>query len=657
MAAYQLLFAGALALVGAAALRLSARSIESLAARVIAAVPIGLAFVVTESLVFGLAGLGGSAWALSAGALVFWVGVRLAVAAPARSIHDQVGDWWRSASLWQRAATGASVTATGAELAVQLWRPILGGDGLNYHAAQPVLWVQDGHPGSMHATLADFPTQAYPRTLEVLISWAYAIGRNPLSGTVFMVGIAVLCIAAVVVLLRELGAGWLLAIGGAGGCLLLPLNAGELSGVYSDLPALGLLATTGALCAMARREPGVLGAALLSAGLAIGIKPTALPLAVVALVWAGSSQWSRVRAGCRGLLLPGAISLGLAAVWYIADWVSFGSPLWPFSRFPNGRPVPFVWQMYGARFLHVPRQTYDLVGGSTYVHYLAGGLIVLAGAVVIALLALTAIGRVRRRIALFGLLALLLEVFLWADSEFTGVAHGNPTLVITGLRYLTPAPVVAVVVLVVASRDSPVLQRLSELVGLAALALNLWELRFAVFSFPIRPELAVWVALALVGALVAAVADGRRRLVWTFASPVAALAATAGLGVALTVATSSYLDNYLAAGQIHGYPDRSILEYLRSQPKWTSGSAPVAIGSVSFSTLAGPHFQHSESLVTANESCARVHAAARRGWLILQPLEHEPFPEFDFTAPVQCMSGVQPAAVVAGGWQIYPPGS
>lgn len=641
--------------LGAAGLRWAARLAPSLAARVLGAASLGAGIAFGETLLLGLVGQGTNPYLLPAVAVATWVVVRLVVAAPAVPVRRQILHRWRSYGTAGQAVIGSLTAFVLGVFAFQLWRPAIGDDGLTYHSAQPVLWLATGHPGSLNQTLADFPTQAYPKTMEVLLCWLYAVGRTPLAGVPLTLGLSVLAAGSVVVALRRVGVAPLYAGLAAAAGLLLPINIRESSGTFSDLPALAWLACSVALSVFSVDEPATLGLAAVAGGVAIGTKPTTAPFVVIALAAAAWVNRDRLRSRLPLLALPAVGAVVLAGLWYVVDWHAFGSPVWPFTRFPSGRPVPVIWREYGARFIHDPVASVRAAGSRPYLMYLAGGLVLLAAVPIMAVLALLPKARAVRRVVLVGCLLVVVEVLLWADSEFTGLSHGSVPVVVTGLRYLIPAPLAAAALLAVATRTRSVLRVPAIVLLVAALGLDIGELCRRAFGYPYRPSLPVCIALVLAGALAGVLVARARRLpevgtqVW--AAPVTAL----GTALVMTVPASSYVSHYLLVSQRHGFEDAPIVSFLSRQPGWTNGHAPIAAGYAAYATLAGARFQHPLSFIPDDEPCATLRADARRGWVVIQPVTGEPFRSLDYVRAPACLNGIRPVAVVGGGTRIYAP--
>jgi hypothetical protein len=649
------LLALSIAAIAAAGLRCSAVLVASPSLRVLGGASLAAGVTVGETLLLGLVGQGGNAGTLTAAAALTWLVTRLGVPSVTPPLRDQISDLWPRGDVLACAALGAMTALAAGLFAFDLWRPTFGNDGLSYHGAQPAIWLHSGHPGSLHSTLAFIPTQAYPKTMEVLTGWAYAIGGTPLSAVPISFGLVVLAAIAVVAGLARARVAIPIAALAAAAALLIPIDFREFNGLYTDVPALAWLACSVALSTAAREEPGALGPAAVAAGLAIGTKPTAAPYALIALGWGVwvSRPWLRAR--WRLVLAPAVLALGLGAVWYVEDWAYYGSPLWPFSSFPSGSPTPLVWRAYAARFIDDPVTTMQAIGLHGYFLVMSGALVLLIAVPLLVAWSLLPAGRRLRRTVLIGVVLIVGQAVFWAESDFTGVAHGAIYLVYAGLRYLSPALLAIAVLLALVTRERGAVSRVVTGVLAIAVALNLWELRLAAYGSPLRPRVLVCLGLLVAGGAVGALVA---RPLWVsrmLRSPMLASSVVVVVAVALAVAANGYLDRYLVVAQRQGFGDAAIVRFLRTQPGWVHGHDPVAAGPEAFASLAGPHFTHSLSLVKNNEPCSAIRAARSRGWLILTRRTGQLFSQLDYVHAPACMQGIAPTASLPGGITIYGP--
>jgi hypothetical protein len=644
--------------IGAAGLRWASGLATRVTTRVLGGVSLAAGLIVALTLLLGLVGLGTNSVFLTVAAVAIWFVVVWRTPPLAHTLRSELVDRWAGAGLAAQASVGAVVAYVVALTAYQAWNPTVGGDGLRYHAAEPAVWLSGGHVGSFHQTLADFPTQAYPKTIEVLVTWCYAIGRTPLAALPLTIGLTVLAAASIFAGLRRYGvAPWIAGLAAAAG-LLLPANIQEMTGVYTDVAALAWLACAAALCVCSADEPGAIGLGAVAAGLAIGTKPSTGPLALIAL---GAAIWINrgwVRRSVVRLLPTVALALALGAVWYVADWVKYGAPLWPFSTFPSGPTPPLVWrEAGGAKFINDPVGVVQFVGWHPLLIVFGGGLVLLASVPLVAIAAVLPRARELRRELLLGVVVIVIATLLWADSEFTGVAGGAVPVVLTGIRYLTPAPLAAAALLALATRAGSWVRVGAVAVLLAALAENIREIHRDNLGFPFRPGLPMSVALLVGGSVVAGLLARRAlavRLLRTWGLTAAAVVVGAAL---LAIPASRFLPRYLDVSQRHQFGDAVILRYLATQPGWVHGDAPVAAGSEAYSTLAGPHFSHPLSYIADNEPCASIQAAAHRGWVVLEPITGMTYPGLDYVQAPACMARETPVATLPGGIKIYAPPS
>jgi hypothetical protein len=639
--------------LAAASLRIASRLVEDLDARVLGAVALGAGFAIAEPALIGLTGHGANPWLLTGAAAITWLAARVAVGAPQTSVRRQVAAAWSATGGLGRAAIGALAAFAIAVAAYEFAHPIIGWDGAVYHVAQPAVWIGDGHPGALHQTVAGFPTQAYPKSFEMLVFWATAISRSLAVLVPLMLALDVVAVGAMYALVRRLGGpGPIAALATAAG-LLIPWHVVELGNVYNDVAALGFLAVAVTLCLAAFAEPGALGLAVVAAGVAVGIKTTTVPIAVLAV---GAALWAErreLRSGRFGQLALGGFGVGLAALWYAADAVVYHAPLWPFSRFPDGPQQPYVWRELSARFLNEPLATVKAVGGHDLLQIVGGIPILLAGVVLVGGAVLHRTNRDVRRPVLIGCGVVALQTLLWAAAPFTGITHSFPPLVVSTIRYLDLSPAAAAVVLAVAARRPGVLRWLAALALAAALAGDLiadhhWLAGQA-------PRWQICVAAALAGAIAAALSrhfslHNDRFAAWQLLAP----AVTVATVTTFAAPAASYLSHYLAVPVVSVQGEKPILDYLRHQPAWVHGHAPVTAGYAADVSFAGPSITHPLRYLPAGASCAQVQAAAGRGWLILWPLG----PSVLFPAGYDVGAGCrlpQPSVTVSGGVRIYPP--
>jgi hypothetical protein len=645
----------AVSLLAAAALRCSCRISDSLDARVLGAIPIAAAFAITEALVLGLADQGANPFELTAAAGLTWVATRTAVAGPTLAVRDQLAATWTNATPFSQATIGGFGLLVLGVAGFAMWHPTYGVDGVSYHVAQPAIWIHDGRPGSGQQTLLDFPTAAYPKSLEVLLFWGLAISRTAVTAIPLTVSMATLAVICLLVALRRLEVSTPIAMLATASSLLVPWDVLETSGVWTDLAGLAWLSCCIALCVITRDEPGALGPALVAAALAVGTKTTTVPFALGAIGWALWTNRSWLRHHLVRFAMFGVPALGLGSVWYVANWIVYGAPLWPFSRVPAGPPQPRIFAAYGARFIADPIHAARLAGPSVLLDGFGGGLVLVAGVVLIAIASLLPSQRPARRIVVVGTATVLLDVLLWATAAFTGVTHGSAFLVFVGLRYLTFAPVAAAAMFALICRRPSAIRAVALVLMAAATGVNLWEIhQDDLLRYPVKPPLVFCAALGCIGVLVGLLAGRARAAPHVMQLRALAPAVTIGIGLALAAPASSYLRHYVQVERRVYSTDAPAIEFLSRQPGWVHGDAPVAAGLEAYASLAGPDFTHPLSFIPANEPCTAVRAAASRGWVVL---ETNPVTSFHtrYEAPLACLQGIRPAARLRNHVTIYAP--
>ncbi|MBV9872433.1 MAG: hypothetical protein JO214_17615 [Frankiaceae bacterium] len=633
------------ALVGAG-VRIASALVDSLATRVLGAMTLVAGFAIAEPLLIGLTGQGANSTLLTGAAVLTWLAARLSIETAPVPVRQQLADEWTAASAVTRAAVGAFA---GFVVGTTIWqtnRPRIGWDGTVYHAAQPAVWIGTGHPGALHQTLANFPTQAYPKSFEMLEFWTMAIGRSLIVLTPLMMTFYVVLVAAMLIGLRRARVPAPLAALAVAAAVLIPWNLIEFDQVYNDVAALAFLAVTVALCQGADREPRAAGLAVVAAGLAIGVKTTTVPIALVALLWLAWRIRADLRRQLRTLLPLGSFGIGLGVLWYVENAVTYHAPFWPFSRFPAGPQEPYLWREFGNRLLAEPAATYRAVGFHNYLHYLGGVPILIVGAVVVAGIGLAIADRADRRFLVVGAAVVVLQTLLWSAAQFTGIAHGVVILVLSAQRYLDAAPFAATIVLAVAARRPGALRWIATALLGAALVVDLYVGGHEHLAAGRVPPAAIWVALLAAGAVGGVLSTYSARTIAAGRSAVALPIAAVGGACLLAIPASSYLDHYLA--QPTKLLDGPVLRYLQTQPGWVHGDAPVAAGSGAHVTWAGPQLTHPLTYVPATEPCTQLRAQATSGWLILLPQRGGAFSPLSYPLRLDCLAGLTPVKTLPG---------
>jgi hypothetical protein len=665
------LFLASVGALGVAAERLARRATAAGDLRILATGALTAVLAVAEALLLGLIGLGGNGAALTAAALGTAIVVLGCVAADGPSSTSLARAAWRSVHGWHHALVGAVVGLTVAETAYLLWRPAIGTDGLIYHLAQPAIWVTDGHPGSMHPTESGLPIQAYPKTGEVLFSWAIGTARTPLATTLIMVAGFGLTALAGWAVLRRLGVDRFVSIGLTTAVVLTPIAFAQLSGPDTDLLTLTWLLVTAACCLGAIAESSLLPVALISAGLCIGTKTTAGPVLVVLLgvtAWRARDQLARQWIG---LTLAAVAAFGTGLVWYVENLVTYHAPLFPFSRFPDGPALPPIVATLGARFASDPGGAIKAATVHHYVRGLGGGLALAAGVVIVAVLLPTVRDRSERTWIELAIVAGVADALLWSVAPFTGWSGvaGTQGLVVGGIRYLLPGFALFALVVALATRVRGVIGVVARVLTAVAIGADLWA--DAPLQDGYRPRLLALVGAAIAGAVAAYLLDSVRRRVRPPATTPAApaggrtrrfvaaavgLVAAAGAVATLTAATHGYLQRHVDVAEALHIDEPDTIKWLAAQPGWAHGHAPLAVGPVADAIFAGPTFDHALSTVTQSTTCATVRADAKRGWLLLpaKPLHSilAAVPTFDKT---DCLAGTTPEAIIDGRTAVFAP--
>ena len=596
--------------LASAALRVAARvsgADGSLIERVLVAAPLAAGFAVAWTLAIGLAGLAGSVAVLAAGPIAAWGASRRLVRGPVPSFMGELIERWNRASRAQRVAVLAAAGGLAGLILEVAVEPGFDIDPLTYHLVDVFGWLHSGHAGTAQTYEYDLPLGYYPVTNEILLTWVLGISRSFAPLAAWSTGVAVVCLLAFWRLMALLRVPRTVAAAGLTALATLPIFVIglNLDGPGTDLPALTWLACTAALSAGAARRPALLGPALLAAGLGVGTKTTVAPLAAVALLAGGWSARAALRPA-RSWLAAGAVGgLLVGAPWYVRNTLTHGWPLWPFDSGPTGDPIPRTMRLFDESFLTRPVASVKVIG-TTYLDWLGGALGLIAGALVIPLIS-------RSRAALLGAALALAAVVVWTAAPYTGVSHvaAFQPLAVGTVRYLLPALGACVVALTVAARDSTRPGRWFVTAVFAAVTVGSL-VADAHFGWPLLPRVKYLLIGAGVGAVIGALAAGARLPdvpeLWRVAVPVAAVAS-------LALAAPGWLWRESEDGSYGS----QLLAFMLTQPAFRSGSEPISFAPSVLATLAGPRLAHPLTLIPARESCARVRARLRPGWVVVVP--------------------------------------
>jgi hypothetical protein len=587
--------------------------------RVVATAPIAATAAGVCSLALGLAGLGADPIALSLAAAAAWLVTRLAV--PARARSTGLAAEWSALPTPYRLLLGA---LAGVLVALAVWvlrNPALAGDGLVYHSPVVATWVAGGDPPALDAVARDAPLEAYPLTTELLATWAAGIARSFVVVSLWNPAMLGLLALAGWSGLRSVEVPrWIAALAVAA-LATSPLLVSQLNTFTTDVSALAWLVCCAALCAASLRTPGLLACAVLAAGLAIGTKTTAAPLAAVCLIAAAFALRARMRPLAAPLAVAAAAAAVVGGLWYARNLILHGSPLWPFVAAPWGDDLPSLFSLSDERVLWDPSSADGRL--DDYWRALYGGAVLLAGG-----LLAWAMNGARRVIAASAATAFALVV--WANAPFTAFPPDAvfDALQAGAVRYLLPGIAAATLALALAAVGrGPAARVAATLLGVAIAANLVGDARLgfvgdfgseaALAVDPVMPSVAVPVLGAAAGAaLAAAIGWGaaRRRPEWLgreAASGAAWIAATAVVGALLAVPASGYVKR--SAGLP---PTPPAAAWLLSQPGFPEDEAPVAIQGRMIGTLAGDELEHDLTLIE-DPDCGRLDRAADEGWVIL----------------------------------------
>ena len=633
--------------------------------RLVAAAPFAATTAAISALALGVVDLGSDPIALSIAAAALWLASRATLPEPAHPLSSELAADWSALPSHHRMLVGALV---GISLALAVWllrNPALAGDGLVYHSPVVATWVAGGDPPATYEVAQDAPLEAYPLTAELIVTWAAGIGRSFVALSLWNPLMLTLVVVSGWAGLRSLGVARGVAALAVAALATSPLLISQLNTFTTDVAALAWLVTCAALCAASLRAPGLLVPAVLAAGLAIGTKTTAAPLAAVCVLAAAYALRAQLRPLSRPLVAAVVLAGLVGGLWYVRNAILHGSPLWPFVPAPWGDDAPFLFTLSDDRLLWDPSSAEGRI--DDYWRALYGGVALLGGGLIAWLLD-------RSRAVIAASAAAAFALVVWANAPFTAFP---PDVVFDALqagavRYLLPGIAAATLALALAAGRGDV-TRLGSKVALAllvaALALNLVgdaKLGF-VGDFSSRELLAVdpvvpSAAVPLLGAAAGVAAafairwlSGRPRPRWlgSEGARVAGwVAAAVVAGALLAIPASGYVKR--SAGLS---PTPPAVAWLISQPGYPESDEPVTVQNRVFGTLAGDRFDHPLAVVSTPPDCDSLASAAERGWVILHSTaapvglgpESQGFAEQtegvidSERAAARCLAGAEPA--------------
>ncbi len=636
----------ALLIAGVLALAAGAWRIASLAAAAggielaLATVVIAAAAAIIECLALGLVGLGSNPPTLAAAAILSWAAAGRWLPAPAAGgLLRTILDFLAGAPPGVRALLGAGTGVLVALSAFDIQHPLVGVDGMIYHLPEIASWVHSGHPGAIVTSLPGVPTGSYPLTNEVLLAWGVGLMRS----------FAPVALWSATGLAMLLGGGWLglrrlgvprgVAVLALAAVVLAPDFAAQLNTPMNDGITLGWLVVTAALTLAAVPDrPRLFAVAVLAGALSIGTKTTGGPLVVLVLLLGAVRMrgWSRP-----ALVLAGLAGLAAGGTWYVRDLIQHGSPFWPLVRGPFGDPMPPKLVAGDVRFIAHPLATLD---GRVreYGHLLAGSLVLLTGGI-----GAVALERGRRVAAASAVTAL--SLLLWANAPFTGRSpdpSSDASLVVT--RYLLPGVACGALALALAARRRHLGGRLATVLLAAGF---LWSLhQSAQLPFPALPGVKWLLGGALLGAVLAAAARRpagvlRRRPLRLAGVAVGALALLAA--GALAAASPGYVMRNTVPVTGWAAP---LLQWFAGVPAFRDGSDPITTTPPAVGLLAGDELRHGVRVIGQRESCARIEAGERHGWVVVY--DFPPQKWFPVNPANACLAGQHPV-FASGVFRVY----
>ena len=612
--------------MGAAALRLAALSGGAGLERAVAAAVLGMALVVTETLLLGRVGLSSSSTGLSIAAVATWIAARVWAPAPAVGAGSELTRAWRGATAVSRAATGAAALLTLGWIGWQLRHPFIGLDGYLYHLPLAGAWAHDGHAGSIVNVVDGLPVANYPITSEVGVSWALAISHSWVWASIVTPLLGVLLGAGAWLGLRRAGVSPLVTALAIAAFVAQPVVATQFGGPLTDVAAVAWLVATAGLCVAARVNARLLPVALVGAALSFGTKTTGSVVLLAALCWAAWPHRKNLGTLARPLGIAAIAGVAVGGLWTLRNLIDHGSPLWPFQSTSFGDPVPATLKPFKDSFLSHP---HAMLSGRVhdYLQTLAGGALLLVAPV-----AALVVSRARAVLWLSALSAL--AVLVWAAAPYTGIAQS--TALATGAtRYLLPALVCCTAAAAVATRYTSARGRwwiaAVVLVSIVRSVMRTWQL-----GFPYVPSLSLVVALAVAGAAAALVAGttiggkALRLVPRAVAAPAIVIAVAAGL--------SACAGGYVLRHADAGLGDSAVLKALSSVGSYKTSHVEVAMAPTTIALLRGDHLEHNVILLPGHTACVQVRHRATEQVLVLQRVPSTPA----YRRLSACLNGIRP---------------
>lgn len=279
------------------------------------------------------------------GVLAVWRTGREAAVAAVREDGRALGRLWSGVGRAVRFA----LIGTSAVLAVVLVRgllsPPLAWDDLTYHLFKAGTWVGAGGFTSQPAPDAWSYYDYFPAGGEVLYAWGFALFPSGTLVAVVSVATWVACVGVSYAGARLLGVARPRSVLAGLAVGTVPAVLVAVDSAYVDNLLTVLVLVSFLFVVWFRRNGGLVPAvvAVAAIGAAVGVKQSAIPLAVAVGAWLAVSAWRRrpgpERSGARarGVGASALVALVLvvavlpSAFWYARAAVDHGSPLYPFS--------------------------------------------------------------------------------------------------------------------------------------------------------------------------------------------------------------------------------------------------------------------------------------------------------------------------------------
>jgi hypothetical protein len=312
----------------------------------------------------------------------------------------------------------------------------------------------------------------------------------------------------------------------------------------------------------------------------------------------------------------------------VRNTITHGWPLWPFSSGPTGDPITHTMSLFSASFASRAVASVRVLH-QAYVIWLAGGLAMLAGLLLLAAPTRSRAARIASAVALAAWAA-------WALAPYTGLARLPQLQFLAGstIRYTLSALGATVLALALAARDGGIRRR--RLVIALFLAAIVWSIVEGIrLGYPQVPTQGYLLAGAAAAALVGAIAP---KLDVSLVTMNVGRIAAAGLAVAFLALSAP---GWLWRESYDGSYEHALLGFMLTQPGFSTGRQPISFAPSVVASLAGWHLTHAIELIPAREPCAQVRARLRTGWVVLFPGEYEPRITTPFDAP-SCLAAEHP---------------